>query len=101
MGALSGFLVELEELGMDKIFFKVYAPFIHTLFAMERRGVVVDLDVLDKMSVDINKDMEQLQYEMFELVGAEFNPSSGQQLAELLFGYSATPKELDLSKRLS
>ena len=94
-----GFLCLLEEEKMDKIFFKVYAPFIHTLFKMEETGVVVDVDRLDEMENDIDADLEQLKYDMFDIAGVEFNPSSNAQLAELLFGYVADSKELNLDKQ--
>ena len=94
-----GFLCLLEEEKMDKIFFKVYAPFIHTLFKMEETGVVVDVDRLDEMETDIDADLEQLKYDMFDIAGVEFNPSSNAQLAELLFGYVADSKEINLSKQ--
>ena len=94
-----GFLILLEKECMDKIFFKVYAPFIHTLFKMEETGVVVDVDRLDEMENDIDEDVEQLKYDMFDIAGVEFNPSSNAQLAELLFGYSTPPKVVDLSKQ--
>lgn len=95
----TGFLEKLEEEKMDKIFFKVYAPFIRTLFAMEEQGVTVDTNHLDQMEVDIDEDLEQLKYDMFEIAGVEFNPSSSAQLAELLFGYRAESKEVNLDKQ--
>ena len=94
-----GFLVKLEEEKMDKVFFKVYAPFIHTLFKMEEQGVVVDVDRLDEMEHDIDADVEDLKYQMFDIAGVEFNPSSNAQLAELLFGYQAESKEVNLAKQ--
>lgn len=94
-----GFLCLLEEEKMDKIFFKVYAPFIHTLFKMEETGVVVDVDRLDEMERDIDADVEQLKYDMFDIAGVEFNPSSNAQLSELLFGYVAESKEVNLEKQ--
>ena len=94
-----GFLNKLEEEKMDKIFFKVYAPFIHTLFKMEESGVVVDIERLDEMEHDIDADIEDLKYRMFEIAGVEFNPSSSAQLAELLFGYQPESKEVRLDKQ--
>lgn len=88
-----GFLILLEEESMDKIYYKVYAPFIRTLFEMEEVGVTVDLDRLQEMGREIVEDMDNLKYQMFELAGVEFNPSSGQQLAELLFGYRKKAKD--------
>lgn len=93
-----GFLDELEEQKMDKIYNKVYVPFIRTIYDMEHKGVTVDVDRLEEMSEEINKDMEELQYQITELAGVEFSLSSNAQLAELLFGYSAPPKEVKLEK---
>lgn len=94
-----GFLNLLVEEQMDKVFFKVYVPFLRTLFNMEETGVVVDVDRLDEMEQNIDADVEQLKYDMFDIAGVEFNPSSNSQLAELFFGYVKDSKELDLSKQ--
>ena len=94
-----GFLCLLEDENMDKIFFKVYAPFIHTLFKMEETGVVVDTNRLAEMESDIDDDLDELKYNMVDIAGVEFNPSSNAQLAELLFGYVSESKEVNLSKQ--
>lgn len=94
-----GFLIRLEEEKMDKIFYKVYVPFIFVLFNMEEQGVTVDVDRLNDMDREMENDIEDLKYQMFDIAGVEFNPSSSSQLAELLFGYSAPPKMVDLSKQ--
>lgn len=86
-----GFLHLLEEEKMDKIYENMYRPFIRVLYDMEEAGVCVDFDRLKEMSHDINEDMKQLEYEILELAGVEFNPSSSQQLARLLFGYNPEP----------
>lgn len=83
-----GYMHQLEQEGMDKVFYKVYVPFIRTLYKMEENGVTIDLDKLEGMHKDIQKDKEDLEYRMFELAGVKFNPSSSQQLTALLFGYS-------------
>lgn len=88
-----GFQLLLEDEKMDKIYRKVYQPFIQTLFKMESHGVKIDREHLNWMSVEIHKDMEELEYKMYELAGVKFNPGSSQQLAELLFGYRKPPKE--------
>ena len=78
---------KLEEEKMLKIFEKQYQPFTYILFEMEEEGITVDIDKLKKMGEDMQKDLDNLQYRMYELAGVEFNPNSSQQLAELLFGY--------------
>lgn len=81
------YIDRLVEEKMDKIFYKFYVPFLITLFKMEERGVVVDTERLEQMRVEINDDIDVLLYNMYDIVGVEFNPGSSQQLGELLFGY--------------
>ena len=85
-------LEELKNEGMETIFYKVQMPFLRTLFNMERRGVRIDIEKLKEMQKRAEKDLEDLHYRMIEIAGVEFNPSSNQQLAELLFGYKKVNK---------
>ena len=97
-------LDELEKDGMDKIYFKKMIPFMIVLFNMEERGITVDREALDEMNVNITKDMENLLYDMTEILGVEFNPNSNQQLQAILFGYVKDikkPDEVNPKKGLS
>jgi DNA polymerase-1 len=79
-------LDELEKEKMWDIYFKKYVPYITVLYKKESRGIEVDLKVLNEMEVNINKDLDKLLYQMTDIVGVEFNPSSSAQLAVILFG---------------
>ncbi len=81
------FLDKLKAEGMEKIYYNTYPPFIIVLFRMEERGVTLDLPKLKQMGVDMQEDMDNLLFDIYELAGVKFNPGSSQQLAELLFGY--------------
>lgn len=81
------FLDKLEQEEMDKIYFKTYPQFITTLFRMEERGINVDVPKLKKMGIDMQKDIEDLEYKMLELAGVQMNLGSTQELVQLLFGY--------------
>lgn len=97
-------LDELEKEGMDKIYFKKMIPFLIVLFNMEERGITVDREALDEMNISITKDMENLLYDMTEILGVEFNPNSNQQLQAILFGYVKDikkPDEINPKKGLS
>lgn len=97
-------LDELEKDGMDKIYFKKMIPFMIVLFKMEERGITVDREALEDMKVNITKDMENLLYDMTEILGVEFNPNSNQQLQAILFGYVKDikkPDEINPKKGLS
>ena len=88
-------LDELEKDGMDKIYFKKMIPFMIVLFNMEERGITVDLDELRRMRKEITDDMDDLLYNMTEILGVEFNPNSNQQLQAILFGYVKDIKKPD------
>lgn len=87
-----GFRKELEDEKMDKIYWSMYSPFIYTLLEMEEKGVTIDVPELDEMGVEMQKDLEELTYKIYELAGCEFNINSSQQKAELLFGYKKDNK---------
>jgi len=93
-----GFEKELVSEGMDKIYYKMYIPFLFVLFEMEEQGVTVDVEKLKQMGVDMQEDLDELQYKIYELAGVEFNIGSSQQKAELLFGYQKEQKAIDLAK---
>lgn len=81
------FLDELHTQNMEKIYFKIYPRFLKVLFDMEEKGVVLDIDKCRKMDEQMQEDLDNLEYEMLELIGLDMKISSGQQLAQLLFGY--------------
>lgn len=93
-----GFEKELIAEGMDKIYYKMYIPFLFVLFEMEEQGVTVDIEKLKQMGVDMQEDLDELQYRIYELAGVEFNIGSSQQKAELLFGYQKEQKPVALDK---
>lgn len=86
------YLDRVEAEGMDKIFYKTYPQFLRTLYNMEVRGITVDVPKLKKMGVDMAKDLEELEYSLLELAGVHIELGSNQQLAQLLFGFVADPK---------
>lgn len=89
------FLDKLEKEGMDKIYFNTYPQFITTLFRMEERGITVDVPKLKQMGIDMQEDLDQLEYDMLEIAGVQMNLGSTQELVQLLFGYDnfKNPKE--------
>lgn len=82
------FLCELEKEGMEKIYFKTYPQFLRTIYNMEERGITVDVPKLKQMGIDMEKDLDNLTYEMLELAGVHVELGSTQQLAQLIYGYS-------------
>ncbi|MBS1506967.1 MAG: DNA polymerase I [Bacteroidetes bacterium] len=64
---------------------EVEMPLVYVLAAMEGEGVALDEEALQWMSTALKKDSEQVQKEIFDLAGAEFNIASPKQLGEILF----------------
>lgn len=93
-----GFEKELVKEGMDKIYYKMYVPFLFVLFEMEEQGVTVDIERLRQMGEEMQEDLDDLQYKIYELAGVEFNIGSSQQKAEILFGYEKPSKPVKLEK---
>lgn len=81
------YLEELKKCNMDKIYYKMYPPFIRILFEMEEEGITLDKWACHKMNDLMQDDLDNLEYDMIELVGVDFDLNSSQQLAQLLFGY--------------
>ena len=95
---------------LKKVAYEMDFPLIPILAKMEHRGIKLDIEKLNTMQVAVQQEILELQREIFELVGYEFNVGSPTQLAEALFtklqlpttgikkgktGYSTGQKELD------
>jgi DNA polymerase I len=61
------------------------------LFRMERCGVLVDRELLNKQSAELAARMQELQRQAHEEAGGEFNVDSPKQLQEILFGKLGIP----------
>ena len=79
------FLKELKNAGLDHFYNKIELPLIDVLLNMEFEGTYVDKEMLEKMSIDLSKKVENLSTEIIKEAGAEFNINSTQQLAKILF----------------
>ncbi|MBO5251326.1 MAG: DNA polymerase I [Bacteroidaceae bacterium] len=76
---------ELKEQGADKLFYDIEMPLVPVLAYMERNGVRVDTDALKETSQHFTARMKQIEEEVHQLAGMEFNVSSPKQVGEVLF----------------
>ena len=60
-------------------------PLIPVLAAIEREGMRVDTQQLQRMSAQLDRELSALQASIHGLAGVEFNINSPKQLAEVLF----------------
>ena len=60
-------------------------PLIKVLSQMEKNGIKVDVDYFKNYSVELRKEIEKIEREIFDEAGEEFNLNSPKQLGEILF----------------
>ncbi|MDD4323309.1 MAG: DNA polymerase I [Eubacteriales bacterium] len=61
------------------------------LAAMEVRGILVDKNMLDCNSADMQLELDTLERSIYDLAGHEFNINSPQQLSKILFEEKQLP----------
>jgi DNA polymerase-1 len=76
---------QVEEQNLSTVYETIDLPLAGVLAEMERTGIRVDPQALDKMSHSMEKEVRRLEKEIWKLAGSEFNVNSPTQLAEILF----------------
>lgn len=76
---------KLEEQEMDHLFFDIEMPLVFTLFDMEQAGVKVEAEALKVYGDQLGARIVDLEKEIYELAGEEFNINSPKQLGVILF----------------
>jgi DNA polymerase-1 len=71
--------------GVREIAEDIEFPLVRVLAQMEHVGIRVDTDVLNEISERLASELAEIESEIFELAGEEFNINSTQQLGEILF----------------
>jgi DNA polymerase-1 len=67
------------------LFDEVEMPLVGVLARMERRGMLVDVELLGALSTEFTGRMDALMHEIYDLAGGEFNIGSPPQLRDVLF----------------
>lgn len=77
---------KLHEAGVWQLFSEVEMPLVRVLASMERNGVRLDTDSLKETSQILTARMNDIEQEIYQLAGEEFNIASPRQVGEILFG---------------
>lgn len=75
----------LLEQNLMPLFQDMEMPLMEVLVDMEKTGVKINADFLKTMSGKLGTEMKEIEKNIFELAGIEFNINSPKQLAEILF----------------
>ena len=79
-------LPKLKECGAEQLFYEIEMPLMPVLAEMELNGIRIDTDSLAETSSILTSRMRQLETQIYEAAGEEFNISSPKQVGEILFG---------------
>lgn len=71
---------------LDFIYSIIEMPSMEILFTIERNGVLIDANLLNRQSNEIGMKLMELEKQAYELAGQPFNLGSPKQLQEILFG---------------
>ena len=69
----------------EKLFYEIEMPLVPVLAYMERNGVRVDTEALKQTSEHFTARMNQIEEEVHQLAGTDFNIASPKQVGEVLF----------------
>ncbi|KEG17964.1 DNA polymerase I [Bartonella bacilliformis] len=82
---------QLVAQGMTKIYERLDRPLIEVLARMEERGILVDRQILSRLSGELAQAALSLEEEIYQLAGEQFNIASPKQLGDILFSKIGLP----------
>lgn len=79
------FAPRLKEANLQSIFTDIEMPLLPVLFQMERRGILLDTEELNRQGEVLKADLKKVEAKIIKLAGVDFNVASPDQLADVLF----------------
>lgn len=76
---------ELADKGMEELYHTIEQPLIFTLYSMQHYGIRADRQALKEYSDRLRVRIAELEKEIYELAGEQFNINSPKQLGVILF----------------
>lgn len=76
---------DIKKEKLSYIYENIETPIIPIIDEMEHNGILIDKNYLKKISEEYHKDLSNLEKEIWNYAGVEFNVNSPKQLGEILF----------------
>ena len=76
---------KIEEEKLEHLFYDIEMPLMQCLAKMELNGVRIDSSALNASAEKLREEILNIQKEVTEMAGEEFNLSSAKQVGEILF----------------
>ncbi len=90
---------KISELELENLYYNVELPLIKVLADMEETGIRIDTDFLAALSKEMEKKIDALVKEIYQVAGGEFNINSTQQLSHILFEKLGLPTKGKTAKK--
>ncbi len=71
--------------GLQYVYREIELPAMHVLYTMERNGVLLDCDLLHRLSHELGAKLVDIEARAFEAAEQPFNLNSPKQIQEILF----------------
>ena len=81
----------IREAGMEALYNEIELPLCPVLARMERRGIAVDREGLERFGRQLSAQAEILERQIYDMAGEKFNINSPKQLGTILFGKLSLP----------
>ena len=76
---------ELKKENVEKLFYEIEMPLVPVLVNIETNGVLLDTEALKQTSVLYNQRINEIEQNIYQLAGQQFNISSPKQVGDILF----------------
>ncbi|HTZ16938.1 MAG TPA: DNA polymerase I [Dissulfurispiraceae bacterium] len=76
---------KLNTEGLGPLYSDIEMPLVYVLADIEEAGIKADVDRLEELSKELDRELDMLQSKIFSLAGEEFNINSPKQLGRILF----------------
>ena len=81
----------LATMGKRSVYETLERPLVAVLAAMEMEGILIDPELLRRLSNDLATSCAAIETHVYELAGERFNIGSPKQLGDMLFGRMGLP----------
>ena len=83
---------KMQAQGVYSLFKDIEIPLIAVLYNMEDRGILINKQEVESQAVELERDLQKLEQEIYQLAGEEFKINSPKQLGQILFEKLGLPR---------
>ena len=82
---------QVDAKALARVYQRLEQPLVTVLAKMEERGILVDRQILSRLSGEFAQKAAGIEDEIYRLAGEKFNIGSPKQLGDILFGKMGLP----------